>query len=147
MSRIRPVGAGCDIGAVEFYPIVDSLVSLNAVSFHSFGPGDGGVPVIPFAPAGTFQIAGTFSNSSGKNLCNVAFQVVQLSTPNVMIDKTGQLLGGVGTIIRPDVPAEMRDLPNGTEGKFLFTIGLASSNPFNFFVNMLGDPSFGSCPP
>lgn len=137
----------CDIGAVEFYPNVKSLVQLDSVRGEFFPPGAGGGPMLPYAPAGIYGINATFTNTSAQNICNTAFEVIELTSPNVMLDPNGRLLGDVGTILRyPITGPAVRHLLNGATGTFSFSIGLGKKERFRFFVNMLGDPASGSCP-
>jgi hypothetical protein len=51
--------ATCDIGAVEFFPIVNDFVTLDPDLDTAFDP----TPT-PEAPAGTFTITATFTNTS-----------------------------------------------------------------------------------
>ena len=51
--------AACDIGAFEFFPIVNDFVTLDPALDTAFDP----TPV-PGGPAGTFTITATFTNTS-----------------------------------------------------------------------------------
>ena len=136
----------CDIGAVEFYPNVNDSVKLDSVKGTFFPPGAGGGPILPYAPAGTYLVSAAFTNISTRNICNVAFEVVELTAPNVLLDPRGKLVGGVGTIANHPIASPERHLLSNQVGRFSFNIGLGILNEFRFFVNMLGDPSNGSCP-
>jgi hypothetical protein len=137
----------CDIGAVEFYPNVHDLVELDASTGTFFPPGAGGGPILPYAPSGTFLVNATFTNTSEKNICNVAFEVIELTIPNVMLDHRGRLVGGVGAVLNYPLAGPVKNFLQSTTEQFSFEIGLGNTNPFRFFVNMLGDPTSGSCPP
>jgi hypothetical protein len=136
----------CDIGAVEFYPNVNDLVHLNSVTGTFYPPGAGGGPILPYAPAGTYTVAAEFTNTSAKTICNVAFEIIELRSPNMLLDPQGRSVGGVGTIARYPVTGTTRHILSKEVGRFHFSIGLGSENKFRFFVNMLGDPSSGACP-
>ncbi len=159
----------CDIGAVEFFPVVNDLVRLQ----------DGGlttdfVPTpLPTAPAGMFVITATFENISNETIFLPFFEVVTLElqrtsdlTPEAKCSNPGPepqpiLLnadGGPGQVqcfFRNFAP---RNLLSGTAGARLtpqdsattpfapgttktvqFSIGLQSPEPFNFLVNVLGE--------
>lgn len=138
----------CDIGAIEFYPTVNQLVTLDLVDTQFVPPGSGEGPILPYAPAGTFLVNPTFTNTSTMNICNVAFEVIELTPPNVMLDHRGMLVGGVGDILREPISGNVQHLLKGTtESAFSFNIGLGNRNRFQFLVNMLGDPTAGDCPP
>jgi hypothetical protein len=129
------------------FPVVNALVQLDSVRGFFFPPGAGGGPLLPYAPAGTFLVNATFTNTSTMNICNVAFEVVELTGQNVMLDHRGSLVGGEGSILRYPIAGPVQHLLKGTTERFFsFEIGLGNKNRFRFFVNMLGDPTNGSCP-
>jgi hypothetical protein len=66
--------AACDIGAFEFFPIVNALVAL-------VGDGDTAFDPMPVAngPAGTFTVTATFTNTSDTPLRFPFFRVSQLT--------------------------------------------------------------------
>ena len=73
--------ARCDIGAFEFFPVVNNLVTLDPALDTSFNP----TPV-PNAPAGTFTIGATFTNTSSTPLRFPFFTVTELSGGNLLLN-------------------------------------------------------------
>jgi hypothetical protein len=148
-GRPAPATGKCDVGAFEagakLLEEVNDLVHLDSYTGAFFPPGAGGGPLLPYAPAGTFSINAIFTNTSAQNICNVAFQVVELTPPNVLLDLGGRLVGGVGAVWKS--PASVKNFLKGTTEHFVFAIGLGTTNIFRFFVNMVGDPTSGACPP
>jgi hypothetical protein len=65
--------AACDIGAFEFFPVVNDFVTLDAALNTAFNPTPG-----PEAPAGTFTITALFINTSDTALRFPFFTVTQL---------------------------------------------------------------------
>ena len=90
------------------------------------------------SPAGVFTITATFENISGHIISDIFFEVDDLTGGNLVLNADGGP-GGVGATI--SVPNS--DLPSGaldpTETFVVgLQIGLASPNPFTFFVNGFG---------
>ena len=73
--------AACDIGAFEFFPIVNDFVTLDPALDTAFDP----TPV-PEAPAGTFTITATFTNTSDTPLRFPFFTVTELSGDNLLLN-------------------------------------------------------------
>jgi CSLREA domain-containing protein len=118
----------CDIGAVEFIPVVNDLVTLAALA-TAFDP-----TPIPGAPAGIFTIEATFTNISSDPLSNVFFEVVTLTGDNVVLNADDGP-GGVGE--RVSVPGIINP---GNSFEVVFEIGLQEPAPFSFFVDAYGIP-------
>jgi hypothetical protein len=125
-----PRRGACDIGAVEFYPIINDLVAVANMT-TDFDP----TPV-PDGPAGTFHITADFTNTSGQAIVNPFAEVVELSGGNLLLNADGGA-GGVGARVSVGNSGPL-SLPGTTE-TFEFLIGLQSRDPFTFFVNVLGD--------
>ncbi len=122
--------ATCDIGAVEFFPIVNELLSLNPVlktSFDSTPVQDG--------PVGTFTITATFTNISTAHITSPHFVVVELSGNNLLINADGGA-GGVGSILIPDINDNV--LQSGEAMIIDFSIALKDVTAFTLLFNILG---------
>jgi hypothetical protein len=124
--------AACDIGAVEFFPIVNDLVALAGDVDTAFDP----TPVVG-GPAGTFTITATFTNTSDTPLRFPFFGVSQLTGDNLVLNADGAS-GGVGATVTPAVAGDV--LASGASVTAEFVIGLQTPEPFTFFVNLLGEP-------
>jgi hypothetical protein len=124
--------ARCDIGAFEFFPVVNDLVTLDPGLKTSFDP----TPV-PDAPAGTFTIGATFTNTSGTALRFPFFTVKELSGDNLLLNAE-EGPRGVGATITPDVGDHV--LSPGETVQVDFVIGLQTSTPFTFFVDFFAEP-------
>ncbi|GJQ59122.1 MAG: hypothetical protein D8M57_04875 [Candidatus Scalindua sp. AMX11] len=119
----------CDIGAIEYYPIVDKdMVDLEALDYF-FST----TPVPPYATAGTLNITATFRNTSGKTILHPFFEVIKFSH-GVVLNTVG---GSVGATLTPYV---------GSDGEFSdnesitvkFIIGLEKIQFLRFFVYLRG---------
>ena len=127
-----PRRSPCDIGAVEFYPVVNDLVAVGSMS-TAFDP----TPV-PGGPAGTFRITAEFTNTSNQAIVHPFVEVVELTGGNLLLNADGGA-GGVGA--RLTVPnSATTPFEPGASSTFEFLIGLQRQEPFTFFVNMLGAP-------
>ena len=122
----------CDIGAVEFYPVVNDLVALANVK-TDFDP----TPV-PNGLAGTFRITAEFTNTSTQVIGHRFAEVVELAGKNLLLNADGGT-GGVGARLTIPSSASTPLLPGATE-TVEFVIGLQLQEPFTFLVNMIGDP-------
>jgi hypothetical protein len=123
--------AACDIGAVEFFPIVNDLVALVDDVDTAFDP----TPVVG-GPAGTFTITATFTNTSDTALRFPFFGVSQLTGENLVLNADGAP-GGVGATVTPAVAGDV--LAPGASVTAEFVIGLQTPERFTFFVNLLGE--------
>jgi hypothetical protein len=127
-----PRNGPCDIGAVEFYPVVNDLVALENLT-TAFDP----TPVSG-APAGTFHITAAFANTSNQAIVHPFVEVVELTEENLLLNADGGA-GGVGARVTPPGSSATPFQP-GASSTFEFLIGLQNQAPFTFFVSMLGDP-------
>jgi hypothetical protein len=130
--------AACDIGAIEFYPLVNNLVALASMS-TAFDP----TPV-PGGPAGTFRATTRFTNTSNQVIVKPFVEVVELTGGNLLLNANGGA-GGVGARLTPPGGATTPFQP-GASGTFEFLIGLRRQEPFTFLVNMLGEPQTSNPP-
>ena len=126
----------CDIGAIEFYPVVNDLVAVGNVST------DFDATPVPGGPAGTFRITADFTNTSNQAIVNPFVEVVELTGGNLLLNADGGA-GGVGARLTPPDSATTPFQP-GASSTFEFLIGLQQREPFTFFVNMLGAPGTSS---
>jgi hypothetical protein len=101
-------------------------------------------------PAGTFKVNAAFENSSGFEICNPFFHIVELSRSNhlqaIRVGQPGdfQIQGPLGYPVgHPSVV-----LRPATTMRFDFTLYLRSLDPFTFFVDVWGAvrPPGDQCP-
>jgi hypothetical protein len=137
-GRPRPVDgngdgtSACDIGAFEFFPIVNNLVELVRDLETSFDSNP-----VPGGPAGTFTITATFTNTGATLLHFLFFGVSQLSGGNLLLNADGGP-GGVGATLTPEITGDA--LTPGAEVTAKFIIGLQRRQQFTFFVNVFAEP-------
>jgi hypothetical protein len=124
--------AACDIGAVEFFPIVNDRVALDAAPTTTFDA----TPVVG-GPAGTFTITATFTNTSTTPLRFPFFSVSDLTGDNLVLNADGAP-GGVGATVIPEVVGDV--LAPGASMTAEFVIGLQTRERFTFLVDVLGEP-------
>ncbi len=121
----------CDIGAIEFYPVVNNLIDFGNVR-TDFDP----TPVAN-GPEGTFRITADFINNSGQTIVHAFAEVIELTNNDLLLNADGGA-GGVGARVKfPD--ADSPFLPGATQ-TLEFVIGLQTTDRFTFLVNVLGDP-------
>jgi hypothetical protein len=126
----------CDVGAMEFYPVVNGLVAVGNVST------DFDATPVPGDPAGVFRITTDFTNRSNQGIVNPFVEVVELPGGNLLLNADG---GGGGVGARLTLPdSATTGFQPGARSTFEFLIGLQQREPFTFFVNMLGDPGTSS---
>lgn len=127
-----PRNGSCDIGALEFYPVVNDLVALaNITTAFDITP-------VPDGPAGTFRISAEFINTSNQAIIHPFVEVVELTGESLLLNADGGA-GGVGARLTLPDSAKTPFQPAGSS-TFEFLIGLQQREPFTFFVNMLGEP-------
>jgi len=124
--------AACDIGAFEFFPLVNDLVTLDPDLDTATDP----TPV-PGAPAGTFTITATFTHTSEMPLRFPFFEVTILSGGNLLLN-ADEGPRGVGATLTPEVGG--RVLFPGETVIVDFVIGLQARAPFTFVVELFGEP-------
>ena len=112
--------------------VVNDLVTLSSLA-TSFDP----TPV-DGAPAGTFTITATFTNTSSTVIHDPIFLVTQLSGGNQLLNADGGP-GGVGALLTPNVGADGILSPDESFTT-AFGIGLQVHAFFTFFVDLLGVP-------
>jgi len=140
---------GCDIGAVEFYPVVNDALQLEDVRYSFIKPSNLGF-ADPRASAGAYRITAFFRNT-GPDICHVAFDVAALDGPTgtnpVLLTNALELLGGQGAAIPAARAGAPPDLLSATSTAYEFTIGVQQRTPINFMINALGDATGGPCAP
>jgi hypothetical protein len=119
----------CDIGAVEFYPVINDLVAAGNVT-TDFDPAP-----VSGAPAGTFRIIAEFTNTSSHPIRHRFAEVIEPGGGNLLLNADGGP-GGVGARL---APSRSRELQPGATETYEFLIGLQTQDQFTFVVNMLGD--------
>jgi hypothetical protein len=124
--------AACDIGAFEFFSVVNDCVTLDPALDTALDP----IPR-PEAPAGTFTITATFTNTSDTPLRVPFFTVTELSGGNLLLN-ADEGTQGVGATRTPDVGD--RVLAPGETVMVDFDIGLQTREPFTFLVDLFGEP-------
>jgi hypothetical protein len=124
--------AACDIGAFEFFPLVNNFVTLAPDLDTAFDP----TPVLG-GPAGTFTITATFTNTSDTALQFPFFTVTQLSGDNLLLN-ADEGTQDVGATLTPEVGDRLL-APDETV-TVDFVIGLQVQARFTFFVDLSGEP-------
>jgi hypothetical protein len=124
--------AACDIGAFEFFPLVNDIVTLDPALDTTFDP----TPVLG-GPTGTFTVTATFTNTSDTPLRFPFFEVTVLLGGNLLLN-ADQGVQGVGATLTPEVGD--RVLSPGETVTVGFVIGLQTQAPFTFFVELFGEP-------
>jgi hypothetical protein len=89
----------------------------------------------PNAPAGTFTLTATFTNTSSETLADPLFAVIELTGGNLLLNADGGP-GGLGNRLTPNVGPDGAWTPGETV-EVAFEIGLQAKNPFRFLVNLL----------
>jgi hypothetical protein len=124
--------AACDIGAFEFFPVVNDFVTLEPALETAFDPAP-----VPDGSAGTFTITATFTNTSATPLRFPFFTVTELSGDNLLLNAT-EGAQGVGATVTPEVGDGV--LFPGEVVTVDFIIGLQARERFTFLVDLFGEP-------
>jgi hypothetical protein len=109
---------------------LNDLVSLAPDVLTNFDPRP-----VPGAPAGTFTITATFTNSSATSIAHPFFEVIELSGDNVLLNADG---GGGGVGATRTLPVSEGVWEPGEAVTVEFVIGLSVRSPFTFMVDLLG---------
>jgi hypothetical protein len=139
----------CDIGAIEFYPVVNEWVHLDRVH-ATFLSSSATEKVNPMAAGGTYRVDAMFTNIGGQDICHVAFDVTTLEVTSGLasvLTRTGALIGREGIRLPATLVGEHANLRSGETERYRFTIGVTEPAPLTFFVNVLGDRTAGRCSP
>jgi hypothetical protein len=121
-----------DISAVEFFPLVIGVVTLDPA------PETAGDPTpVPGSPAASFTITATFTITSEAPLRFPFFEVTALSGGNLQLN-ADEGPGGVGATVAPQVGD--RVLSPGESVAVEYVIGLQAREPFTFMVELFGEP-------
>ena len=136
----------CDAGATEFYPIVNDLLRLDAVSGEYVPPSENSNPL---TAGGEFHINAAFTNVDPRDICHVAFDVVTLNgaAPPVVLTPAGLLIGGQGAAVTAAAASAPADLASQAQQQYQFRIGVPQPEEISFLVNVLGEATAGSCAP
>ena len=137
----------CDIGATEFYPVVNDLVELNVGSrYRPPSPRDAANPL---TAGGEFRITATLTNLDARDICSVAFEVVTLegegSASPLLLTRRGDVIGGEGSIVPATLFNAKPDLDAAKHARYSFRIGLSQMEEITFLVNVLGEVTAGPC--
>jgi hypothetical protein len=126
------VGLAVSNLAIVPTPIVNDLISLSSsvTSFDSTPQ--------PNAPAGTFVVATTFTNTSATEIGRPFLRVMELSGANLLLNAEAGP-AGVGARVIADVGPE-GILSPGESFTVEFVVGLQTRDAFRFFINVLGVP-------
>jgi len=144
-----------DAVSFEFVPLVNKLVTLESVSGRFSPSGSGGAPPFPGGAVGVFSIASVFKNTSGLNICNGRFEIVELQTVSgthlqVFNANGNGPFGGVGDLVPYNFVSSVRGMKHfeiGEKVQFDFNIFVPQREGIRFFVNMVGEPQVGNCAP
>jgi hypothetical protein len=124
--------AACDIGAFEFFPIVNDFVTLDPDLDTAFDP----TPVTD-GPAGQFTITATFTNTGDTPLRFPFFLVTELSGDNLLLN-ADEGTQGVGATLTLETGDRMH--APGETVAVDFRIGLQTEAPFTFFFDLFAEP-------
>jgi hypothetical protein len=141
---------GCDIGAIEFYPVMNEWVQLDRVHATFVPPSAKETGVNPLATGGTYRIDAAFTNLGRQNLCHVAFEVITLQTTSglpTVLTRDGNVIGREGIIVPAELVGQGENLRAENQGRYRFTIGVSEAVPLTFFVNVMGERTPGRCSP
>jgi hypothetical protein len=127
-------GQTCDIGAVEYAPVVNSWISpVLTMTQHNTKP-------LPGYPAGTLAVTKTYRN----NVLNIAwpvFVLTSISSNAVLLNGDPPNAGGVGARLTPNVGSDSIWSPGETIG-VQWVFGLKSGNFAPFTADAVGFPDY-----
>jgi hypothetical protein len=106
------------------YLVLDDLISMGDVTTETVGD--------------EFHITATFTNSSESAIGNPFFEVTELTEGNVLLNSDAGS-AATGATLSPDVGDGIWS--PGEPTTVTFVIGLASREPFQFYVSVKGEPS------
>lgn len=133
----------CDIGATEFYPVINDALRLESLTGVYLPPGNEPLPD-GVAPGGRYVVTALFTNVSGRSLCDISVRIVTVQgasgQPAFVLGPPGAVLHGAGSVI----PGAHDIEPLGQES-FSFVIGLTQKAPFTFLVTFMGELFSGAC--
>jgi hypothetical protein len=117
------VAGGCARDS-SAYLVLDDLISMGDVTTETVGD--------------EFHITATFTNSSESAIGNPFFEVTELTEGNVLLNSDAGS-AATGATLSPDVGDGIWS--PGEPTTVTFVIGLASSEPFQFYVSVKGEPT------
>lgn len=127
----------CDIGAIEFYPVVNNRVSEAKEKRETSYSPDCRYKFLGICSEGTFTIKATFTNTSNAPIVGPFFEVIELTGGNFLLNADGGP-GPSGATLTPDVGAD-REVSPGESFPVVFEIGLIQTKEkFTFVVDLLG---------
>lgn len=125
--------ATCDIGAIEFEPVVNGFITLMKTdSFRDGRPVDG-------FPAGTETISSQYRNTGSEQITRPVFVVAKLSNKNMLLNCDPPAPGGAGARLTPNVGTDLVWSPGETIN-VQFVIGLKNSGRYTFDLDVIGYP-------
>ncbi|HEY2785833.1 MAG TPA: choice-of-anchor Q domain-containing protein, partial [Fimbriiglobus sp.] len=126
--------ATCDVGALEFEPIVSSVIALvRTQTVHDPKP-----PTRDF-PAGKDTITRQYKNKSSEQIVRPVFVVTTLTDQEMLLNCDPPAPGGVGARLTPDVGTDLTWGPNEII-TVTFVIGLKTEANYRFSVDVVGYP-------
>jgi hypothetical protein len=140
LPRADIVGIGtaaCDVGAVEFFPVINTSVAFapRPETYDSTTDVEG----CPAGFVGTFTFSARLTNRSSKAFTHVMAQVTTLTRGNLLQNAIGGP-GGVGSLVEAPPNADYTDgmLGPWESVDIPFVVCLRDGNPFTLFVGVLG---------
>lgn len=123
----------CDIGAMEFEPIVNSLVAMTRAQWvQARSPQKG-------APAGTATLTARYSNTSSEQITRPVFVVRTIGGGAILLNRDAPSPSGVGARLTPDVGSDLIWAP-GESIDVRFVLGLQEGRIPTFAVDLVGYP-------
>lgn len=125
--------ATCDMGAVEFEPVVTTLLALTSEQTVRDRK-----PLRGF-PAGRDIITRVYTNTSREQITRPVFVVKTLTNGNMLLNSDPPAPGGVGARLTPNVGPDLIWSSNESV-TVTFVIGLVTANDYKFGVDAIGYP-------